>query len=391
MQRRRIISTALFLATAVASAAHAQKAPAITLTKELVIDGVENDFVDIWSIVPLSNGSIALSEAGDLRVRWFNSAGAPIYSTGRRGGGPGEFKNMARIGTIADSVWVYDATLKRFTVLSPKGSVIRTFPTPLKAKPPKTDRSQMPVFTPVFPRGLRADGSIFALLLSNEREAMGARYRNGSVYGIVDSTGTVRSIATIVTNKPSGIELRDDKGKVIASTGTPFYNAPLDAVSPSGHRYAIANADVDGDHAGTFSLVLAGQNGQLLFNRRFKFEPEPIPRSVADSTVRERAKRLSQDNPELAALFKSRVKIPPMYPPITGLTVGSDGSTWVRMRRTAAGLPYYRISPAGVHTGTLFLPRGAFMVAATGTHVWLIELDEDDVQSAVRYRINNPR
>ena len=85
---------------------------------------------------------------------------------------------------------------------------------------------------------------------------------------------------------------------------------------------------------------------------------------------------------------------PPVYPPLQSLTVGRDGSLWIQMRQPglAAQERFWLVLDAkGEPFGTLVAPATLSIVTADLSTFWGFEVDADDVQSIVRYRVTAPR
>jgi hypothetical protein len=79
----------------------------------------------------LSTGAIAVGDLYGEAVWFFDAAGQPTAKIGRAGRGPGEFSRVAWIGQCrADSVFAWDASASRMTVLSAQGAVIRQYRLP---------------------------------------------------------------------------------------------------------------------------------------------------------------------------------------------------------------------------------------------------------------------
>lgn len=74
----------------------------------------------------LSTGAIVVID--DSRVRLYSNHGSLVWTTGRRGQGPGEFSLLGRVCvTRGDTIVVQDIKTLRVTVLTDKGSVVRSF------------------------------------------------------------------------------------------------------------------------------------------------------------------------------------------------------------------------------------------------------------------------
>lgn len=74
----------------------------------------------------LSDGSIAVADAGASMIRVYSADGRHLRSFGGAGDGPGEFRrieNLVRFG--ADTIGVYDTGRRRISVFSPEGSLVR--------------------------------------------------------------------------------------------------------------------------------------------------------------------------------------------------------------------------------------------------------------------------
>ena len=83
----------------------------------------------ITAAIRQPDGSIVVGSdvAGDIRV--FSASGEHIRTTGRRGGGPGEFESISWMGRVAgDSILVFDSGNRRFTLLDAAGAYVRVIP-----------------------------------------------------------------------------------------------------------------------------------------------------------------------------------------------------------------------------------------------------------------------
>jgi hypothetical protein len=68
----------------------------------------------------LSDGVIAVADAAEASVRFFARDGSEVGRVGRLGRGPGEFQRISWMGQCgADSLYVWDLTLRRLTLIGP--------------------------------------------------------------------------------------------------------------------------------------------------------------------------------------------------------------------------------------------------------------------------------
>lgn len=92
----------------------------------------ETQFARLAGAALRRDGVVMVSDAGNARVSAFAPDGTFLWSQGREGEGPGEYRQLGPVRVLAgDSALVYDAGTRRTTVLDPAGGVARTYlPTP---------------------------------------------------------------------------------------------------------------------------------------------------------------------------------------------------------------------------------------------------------------------
>ncbi|WP_420634488.1 6-bladed beta-propeller [Candidatus Palauibacter sp.] len=84
------------------------------------------EFYTLRGMARLSDGSVAVIDRRDQRVRVFSESGEFLRSMGGRGEGPGEFRNPWFLWALpGDTLWVGDYRPQRFNVFSPDGEFIR--------------------------------------------------------------------------------------------------------------------------------------------------------------------------------------------------------------------------------------------------------------------------
>lgn len=83
----------------------------------------------VLAVVRMSDGRIAALNAGSSEVRFFSPEGEHLASVGGSGSGPGEYQAPRRLWrTPADSLVVFDARARRFSVLDGEGDLVATRP-----------------------------------------------------------------------------------------------------------------------------------------------------------------------------------------------------------------------------------------------------------------------
>ena len=77
----------------------------------------------IGAITRMSDGRIVVANGSTNDLRIYSPAGKPLRRIGREGAGPGEFRDISRVFTIAnDSLLVFDILLRRASVFDSQGT-----------------------------------------------------------------------------------------------------------------------------------------------------------------------------------------------------------------------------------------------------------------------------
>lgn len=352
----------------------------LRVTRDMRIDGVANSLAPVSWLAVERNGGIVVGQPQDHTLRFFNSTGALVESFGRQGSGPGEFRSVDRAGWLADTLWVADGRQPRMTLVSPQHQLIRTVPLPLSLLPPGTDTTSHPQLLKAL--GLYADGS--QLILGMISPAPGAtrpawaqtkQSTNSPVFlARVPRTGPMRVVAWTPFDE-CGISM---------SPVSVLCSRPLADFGPDATRLAFATVAASGPDSGTFRLTLLTSYGDTVFSRRYPYQSEPVPSRIIDSLT---ALATPQDKSYERLGPAASQRLSRIYPPITKLIIGIDGSVWVELRAKNGQRPYLVVDGKGTSIGTAVFTDNTFIRAATRTAVWATEKDRDDVESIVRYRV----
>jgi hypothetical protein len=334
---------------------------------------MQEDLVPIDAVVPGANGIIAVSQRQDYSIRFFDDAGKSLGSFGRQGGGPGEFDGIDRFGWVADTLWVGDRGLNRLTFVSANQTLIRSVLIPDKARFRGATTAGDFAFDFLIVYTVLSDGNVISA--GQTRDGLAALIRMTSD-GIVLDTVAVQTLPG-----SSGTVWFPGGG----NASPPFSNIAYTAASPDGRLIVVAKASLEGNDAGTYTVTVVTVEGDTLYHRRYPFSGVEIPRAAADSAIEAMARRLSPAN---AAIYRREASIPPVYPPLRGVVISSDGSVCVRLRDTKDGRPYVLLDAAGALRGEITLPFNSTVAAASANSIWVLEQDENDVQSIVRYRVS---
>ena len=366
-----------------AASAGAQSTPPIrSLVEELRIDGRIHEWTAVDEVRVGPGGHILVAERRDTTVRVFSPAGQLVRSIGRRGQGPGEFERIGGIGSIGDTIWAGDPTLRRLTYFDLAGNVLGT--TRVDSAPvimPGVATQSRFVWSP--PRLLYPDGRALISPLTTTGPADTLGNVNLNPIWRTTRSGRVLDTVAILRRENAAIGMRSTDGARTTVLLNPFPQRHQFGVSPDGRRFALASASYDGRDAWTYEVRLLGEERQTIYTRRFPFARVPVPARVVDSIVAAFAARL----PAYQG-FREALPVPPSYSPVTRLMVATDGAVWIRGRDEPAGALWTILDPRGEPVASVREPAGTrFIDLDRG--LWAIERDADDVESIVRYRVAN--
>ncbi|MFG1691355.1 hypothetical protein ACGF5M_04295 [Gemmatimonadota bacterium] len=102
----------------------------LTPEPEVVIGLMEGDesylLNEVRGVRRLSDGRIAVLDAGSHRVRVYARTGAHLVDLGGEGDGPSEFRTPQFLGLVSDTLFVYEAIGGALTWFTPDGQLLRT-------------------------------------------------------------------------------------------------------------------------------------------------------------------------------------------------------------------------------------------------------------------------
>src|SRR5690606_14288668 len=107
--------------------------------------------------------------------------------------------------------------------------------------------------------------------------------------------------------------------------------------------------------------------------------------AVRDSMYELRSERLKDH--ELLELIRDRLDETEFYPPLTEMVIGRDGTLWVGLAGQSEAVPYFALAADGAPLGRIELPAGSRVAGGDEESIWVIERDEFDVESLVRYGV----
>lgn len=147
-----------------------------------IIGDPAHEFTRVTGATRLSDGRIAVADAGVSEVRVFDAAGGHVVTYGRKGGGPQEFEDLRMGGVLpGDTLVLFDSARRWVTLLHPDGGFGRSF----------TVGSEMGDFA-VAVGLIGSDALAFGggMSFSSDQGFPTGRVRPGSIYGTTRMDGS---------------------------------------------------------------------------------------------------------------------------------------------------------------------------------------------------------
>lgn len=384
MPRYRVSLAALAVLPLAGTMTRAQATPPeLRAVRELRIDAEASDLAVVNWMLIARDGTIAVAQSQDHRIRFFSVRGESLGTFGREGAGPGEFRAMTLHGWLGDTLWVGDFNTRRTTLISPARELVRIVPWPptLSIPSPNGGPSGRLLAMPLW--AIYADGSSLHFGLIAEPVPEGMPGIAPMLRVKADST-----LERIVGWRPAGpdcsVAVEIPRGSAVASI--PYCDEPRFAVAPDGSRIAFAIVERTGARTEHFRVVVLGSRGDTLLNRRYPFEPVAISKRVADSVRASRAAAASGPFADAYRKAYQSLPVPESYTPFERVLVGVDGTVWIERMPNAPQRLWLVLDARGNPLGTVRVPRNVVLRAVARDRFWATERDDNDLESIVRYR-----
>ena len=375
MSRSRVVACSILALIGSVQSVGAQGAR-WTLKETLRIGGAESgptSFVSVRSMDVDSKGRILVMDRATQDIKMFAPDGKYVRTIGRKGSGPGEMKNAEGMVIAHDGrIWVRDAANARFTVFTPEGEFDKNWTTRFCWSQgnwnPQVDRQKG--------RIIDYDCMIVA--------------GRGRDYAVLGYRSDLATIDTLYTRPECGTRELSEAGTWITRSekstmyqSIPFAPSPIGVLGPAGEMWCAPNSS----RYEVMKLV-AGAKDTVKFTRNVP--AVPVTKEERDSII----KQFDAKGP--SGLDFDR--IPKAKPAIQRITIDDQGRPWIR-RTNAQGLVTFDVyDRAGKPVANVDLSAAITEMVAINSpmympfvvrkdHVYMVVLDDDDVQHVVRYQI----
>lgn len=347
------------------------------------------DLSQVSAVLRLTNGRLVVGVGGAFQIRFYDAAGTHLATSGTRGNGPGEYQGLAGPWRISgDSVLVADPLVRRLTLLSDSGQVIRTFSLGGESGAPIPQEGRVSM---AFPAGAFRDGTILGTAQSfRVNDAEQGAYRDSASYLVYSPAGVVRD----TVGRQPGVEME----QMTMNFGGQSFNAPSPV--PLGRNtvntvaadaFLVAKNDA-------WEIEVYSSEGRLTRLIRVRADPRPITPEDVTAHRRETRQQI-EDQPMLRGMPEmirkqmfdrvDNAEYPETFPFIASILATIDGTLWVQEQVKPGNEQRVMvvIDSTGRFLGRVTLPLRFQATYADHEVVVGIWKDDEDVEHARVYAI----
>ena len=361
----RILKHTLVASALVASPIVAQpKVVTWKATQLWRVDGSEigEPFGDVLDFVVLKDGALWALEHQYQIIRRYDANGKPLGTVGRKGSGPGEFRNANGMLVTADgSVWINDHANSRFTIYNGDGKFARQLIVPMN--------------------GYRFRWLAYFNDTNGElvEETFGAQ----SYWRRINASGKIAG--TLATPKcPSGVTAPEYFKSALpdgsVNKSYPFTRGGGLAPDRKGNAWCAAT------FATRAALIRVGPSDTIA-RTTLEIPNEAFFPSERSAAINELTSFAASHKP---SEFDA-AKVPNAKPGIAALSVDDDGRLWLQhpVSKESRTTDFDVFAANGNHLFHISIPGriASEIVHARGDALWLLVKDADDVLSVAKFRI----
>lgn len=347
----------------------------------------EYDIGPVMGAALLDDGRIAVANQSTSEVRFYDSTGSWLTSSGRTGDGPGEYRALAGLWRgAADSLLAFDFTRQSLSILAPDGEFVRLITIGAQFSAATVAGGS---FTLTQPSGVLGDGSVLATQqtgsITPAQQGIGRDTR--FVVRFASDGTLLDTVAAVPGPETEYLPLSMGGQTVNLPNPVPFGRNSVVAAGPTG--VYVARND-------RFEVEVRDSDGSLRRLLRVQEDPDPVTGEEAEihrATLREQMERAFGQMPaSLRQSFLDRVDkatYAATYPWVEAILPGPDGTIWVQsVQRPGIDVHRYVVfDSAGTLVDHVRMPPGVRIVSVHGRRVLGLWKDADDVEHLRVYQI----
>lgn len=265
-------------------------------------------FSRVTDAVVLSDGRIAIADAGSGEIRYFDGEGRHLRSVGGRGDGPGEFQWPGALMRLrGDSLLVHDRRNQRLSLLGAQGDLV--------------EERSLAGTVPLDVYGWLPDAHRMA---ARPRVASAERPRDGRHQRMLQLVAVDRSgsVADTLLTAPGGETYITSQGDRLWVLGLPFGRST---------RVAMGEDRLVTGYTERLEYRVRDHSGRLLRIVRTEHEPRAVTEDAVERFIGLRVEGIEGENRrrEVRRLYRA-APTPQTMPAFQDLMVDEAGRIWVR-------------------------------------------------------------
>jgi hypothetical protein len=342
--------------------------------------------------VALDGDSLLLVDSREPLVMVFDPDGRKTHQIGRRGEGPGEFRYIAALGRLADSIWIADSPKRRVQFMGLSGDTRSARPLPSASVSTAPGRVSFFRGTGMLHNGLMA--GFIGLRHDHPDRPEPPPHGDSGMLALFDTDSTVRDTLMWIVQAPASLML-DVPPNLHFPGPNYFADSPLWHIARDGSGAVVVERTVAADSANAqYRVTRWNGDGERMFAVDVHYNVVALPPGLEDTVVNRLADDIKEYYPSLEmvrGMVRDTLRAPRFFPPAASVLIATGGSIWIaRDGVNLAGFEprrYDILDPTGKPAGTITLDRPGKLLAATATSVWIVETDADDVPTVLRLPI----
>jgi hypothetical protein len=365
----------LLLLLAGASEVKSQGLPQTGYRLDRVLSSSELDLTAVGDFFDLPDGRFVIGLPRDREV-WLAPPRGEVQRIGRRGSGPGEYRNVSGVGAAAGGLWVADLP-SAISMFDLRGRIVETI-----QLAPNYSLAGSPLrFQVSAVLGARSGGSAIVVGRGRAQGQSSDAAEEWAVLAIIRQAATARRIAGMRVAPCAAVT---EDGRRIPS---PFCASPIVRASPSGAYLLLVHVTPARGPSTEVRFQVIDTSGVTSLDRRIQL---PTP-GVSDRDRRWYADHyasLSGTSSDFVDRFLA-ASHPQFHPSIRDAVIGNDGAIWARLHAPTGQetIPWRRIHPSSPAAPDLLLPSASRVGSVSAAAVLVTSTDADGLPELHRYTL----
>ncbi len=374
----RLAILACFLSISVPGAGHTQSSvPRWGISKQLRVTG---NGTERESVFPAVDAMIAPS--GDFyatqndHIKHYSPTGRLLRVIGRGGDGPGEFRQVSRLGMFGDKLWAFDVRHQRISFFNSNGGFISSTPNPVA-----TTRMEL--------ASVLASGRLVTYEM--EQKTSSSSLKTSYVVRLHDARGAVqRELARLLDGTPAVRRVELDGGG-FTLVRPPYSDRPLVSVSADGQHSVVVEVRTPASPTASLVVRRFDGNGDSVLAIRRSLPADRPNSALVDFLVQEQVQFLASrrlTHPQLEKRLREA-----MWPASTWVPsfirafAEEDGHLWLQ---SSDHVSWVRLDRELRMLGKIEMPRTITVLKIRGFQLWGLEFNDDGEPSFVKYDVTRP-